>query len=84
MWPDEYSATFKNQEIMEGGIFMTTKDVQRLLGCEHYNTANRILLAAKDALKKKKHNLITIKEYCEEEDLDFAYVWEFLRGKTKK
>ncbi len=68
---------------MEGGIFITTKDVQRLLGAEHYNTANRILLTIKDSLKKKS-KYITIKEYCNYEELDFDYVWEFLRGKRKK
>jgi len=68
---------------MEGGIFITTKDIQRLLGAEHYNTANRILLAVKDALKKKSKH-ITIKEYCKYEELEFDYIWDFLRGKKKK
>jgi hypothetical protein len=65
---------------MQGGIFLTTKDVMILLGCDHYNTANRLRLSVKDALGKKS-NLITIKEYCEYEELDFTYVWEILRGK---
>lgn len=65
---------------MQGGIFLTTKDVMILLGCEHYNTANRLRLSIKDALGKKS-NYITIKEYCEYEELDFDYIWKTLRGK---
>lgn len=65
---------------MEGGIFLTVKDLQRLLGCDHYNTANRQHLAIRDALGKKSR-YITIKEYCDYEELDFEYVWVFLRGK---
>jgi hypothetical protein len=67
---------------MEGGIFLTVKDLQRLLGCDNYNTANRHHLAIRDALGKKSKHL-TIKEYCEYEELDFKYVWEFLRTKNK-
>lgn len=37
-------------------------------------------LSIKDALGKKS-NYITIKEYCEYEELDFNYVWGILRGK---
>jgi hypothetical protein len=70
---------------MEGGIFLTTKDMMRLLGCEHYNTANRLLLQLRDSIKKRKGaKYITIKEYCEYEELDFTYIWEFLRGKLSK
>ena len=67
---------------MEGGIFLTIKDVQMLLGFDNYNTANRIHLSVRDALGKKS-KLITIKEYCEYEELDFDYVWNYLRGKGK-
>jgi hypothetical protein len=67
---------------MEGGIFLSIKDLQQLLGCQSYKTANTLHLAIRDALKKKtKH--ITIKEYCKYEDLDFSYIWEFLRGKKE-
>ncbi len=65
---------------MDGGIFLSIKDLQCLLGCKHYSTALRQMQSIKDALgKKNKH--ITIKEYCESEDLDFKYIWEVLRGK---
>ena len=65
---------------MISGIFLSIKDLQRLLGSENYNTANKLHLSVRDALGKKS-KYITIKEYCEHEELDFDYVWEFLRGK---
>ncbi len=64
---------------MEGGIFLTVKDMQRLLGTDNRGTASRAHLALRDALKKTKY--VSIKEYCDYEKLDFTYVWEFLRGK---
>jgi hypothetical protein len=68
---------------MEGGIFLSIKDVQILLGFKNYHTAQKHLKAIRDALKKKS-KYITIHEYCKHEELDFEYVWEFLRGKKIK
>lgn len=65
---------------MEGGIFLTIKDLQRLLGSENYNSACRIHVGIRDALGKKSKYL-TIKEYCEYEGLEYEYIWNFLRGK---
>jgi hypothetical protein len=65
---------------MEGSIFLSIKDLQRLLGSENYNTANKLHLSVRDALCKKS-KYITIKEYCEYEGLEFNYIWEVLRGK---
>jgi len=66
---------------MEGGIFITVKDIQKLLGCESYKTAHTLHLSVRDALGKRKSKYLTIKEFCKYEELDFEYVWEFLRGK---
>lgn len=65
---------------MSWGIFLTIKDLQRLLGCDNYKSAARQHLAIRDALGKKG-NKLTIKEYCACEDLDFNYVWNYLREK---
>jgi hypothetical protein len=65
------------------GIFITTQDVQKLLGCESYKTANTLLNAVRDALNKKSKYL-SIKEFCKYEDLDFDYVWNILRGPKQK
>jgi hypothetical protein len=68
---------------MVGGIFITVRDIQQLLGCESYKTANNHHIAVRDALKKKTKYL-TIKEFCKYEDLDFDYIWQVLREpKTK-
>jgi len=68
---------------MEDGIFLTIKDLQRLLGFKHYTNASKEFRTLRDILKKKSKH-ITIKEYCEYEEIDFEYVWEFLRGDRKK
>ncbi|MDP1801197.1 MAG: hypothetical protein Q8L81_07595 [Bacteroidota bacterium] len=68
---------------MEGGIFLTIKDLMKLIGSDSYKSAAREHLAIRDAMKKKVKK-ITIKEYCEFEMLDFAYVWGYLRNKIVK
>lgn len=65
---------------MEGGIFLSVKDLQKLIGSDSYRSAARQHQAIRDALEKKTKHL-TIKEYCEYEQLDFDYVWNFLRTK---
>ncbi|MGZ3931685.1 MAG: hypothetical protein ACXVNO_01475 [Bacteroidia bacterium] len=67
---------------MEGGIFLTIKDLMRLIGSDSYTSVAKEHMAIRDALEKKTKK-ITIKEYCEYEKIDFAYVWDFLRGKKK-
>jgi hypothetical protein len=67
---------------MELGIFLTVKDMQILRGTETYNAANKIhLKLRKEMGKKGKH--ITIKEYCDYMEIDFDYVWSYLRTPTK-
>lgn len=63
---------------MEGGIFLTIKDLQRLIGSDSYRSVARQHQTLRDTLNK---SIITIKEYCDYEKLDFEYVWTFLRGK---
>ncbi len=63
---------------METLIFLTIKDLQKLLGIR-YDSAHKLHLAARDALGKKS-KYITIREYCKMEDMNFDEVWQFLRG----
>lgn len=63
---------------MKGGIFITTKDVQKLMGCDRYATAFNYLRVVRDSLQKKSKYL-TIKEFCNHDELDFEYVWKILR-----
>lgn len=67
---------------MVGGIFITVKDVQKLLGCDRYNTAQSYLQTVKEATKKRSRH-ITIKEFCEHEELDFDYIWRIIRPGTE-
>lgn len=60
------------------GIFLTIKDLMRLLGTDCYFTAAKEHKAIRDALNKKDKRL-TIREYCRYEELDFKYVWGYLR-----
>ncbi|MBA2613945.1 MAG: hypothetical protein H0U95_18425 [Bacteroidetes bacterium] len=64
---------------MVGGIFITVNDVQVLLGCERYATAWAYYNSVRDAINKKHSKKITIKEFCEYEDLEFEYIWKLLR-----
>lgn len=68
---------------MVKGIFITVKDIQQLLGCESYKTANTLHVAVRDALGKKG-KLLTIKEFCKYEDLEFEYIWKILRETDTK
>ena len=69
---------------MEGGIFLSIKDLMRLIGSDSYSSTAKEHVAIRDALSKKKRAKLTIKEYCDYEELDFNYVWDFLRGKNNK
>ncbi|MBK6834039.1 MAG: hypothetical protein IPG89_07115 [Bacteroidetes bacterium] len=66
---------------MEGHIFLSVKDLQKLLGSESYKTAHRLHLSLREALGRKS-KYILIKEYCAYEGFEFAYIWEVLRGKS--
>lgn len=67
---------------MEGGIFLTIKDLMKLMGSNSYTSVAKEHMEIRDALEKRTKR-ITIKEYCEYEKIDFTYVWEILRGKKK-
>lgn len=65
---------------MEGGIFLTIKDLMKLNGGNSYNSAGNQHRALRDSIGKNKDK-ITIKEYCDHEKIDFDFVWSFLRKK---
>jgi hypothetical protein len=78
---------------MNGGIFLTVKDLMLLKGTNNYRSACRehSELRALIAKRVKKLNRkryikrhLTVKEYCHLEDLVFAEVWLFLRGENKE
>ena len=52
---------------MEGGIFLSIKDLMRLIGSDSYSSTAKEHVAKRDALSKKKRAQLTIKEYCDYE-----------------
>ncbi len=67
---------------MEQGIFLTIHDLLRLTGGNNIKSAQRTHKAIRDAYSKTKRKL-TIKEYCEHEDLNYTEIYNFLRGSKK-
>ncbi len=67
--------------IYTGGIFLTIRDLMKLTGSESYNSSGNQHRAIRDCLSigKNKRNL-TIYEFCKYEQIDFEYVWKYLRG----
>ena len=65
---------------MEGGIFLTAKDLMKLNGSSNYNSCANLHRAIRDSITTGKKKL-TVKEYCDHEKIDFAYVWDFVRKK---
>lgn len=64
---------------MEGGIFLTVKDLMKITGSNNYNSCANLHRAIRDSIAKGKKKKLTVKEYCDLEKIDFAYVWDFLR-----
>ncbi len=64
--------------MIQGGIFLTVKDLMKLTGNTNYNSTGNQHRAVRDAMGKRKQK-ITVREYCEFEKIDFDYVWKFLR-----
>ena len=65
---------------MEGGIFLTVKDLMKITGSNNYNSCANLHRAIRDSITTGKKKL-TVKEYCDHEKIDFVYVWDFVRKK---
>jgi hypothetical protein len=65
--------------MMEGGIFLTVKDLMRLNGSNNYFSCAKQHRTLRDSITTGKKKLM-VKEYCDQEKIDFDYVWKFLRG----
>ena len=68
---------------VEGGIYITVKDLMKITGSNNYNSCGNLHRAIRDSLNVGKKKL-TVKEYCEYEKVDFDYVWDFLRNENLK
>jgi hypothetical protein len=60
-------------------LIIHNKDVQKILNCAPA-TATRKIDLLRCALKKKHHQLVTIKEFCNYYDLPFKEVTERLKS----
>lgn len=59
-------------------IFLTVRDLMKLMDTEHYESARRRHKSIRDAIGQNKNGL-TIREFCEFEDTNFDEIWSFLR-----
>jgi predicted chitinase len=68
---------------VEGGIYITVKDLMKITGSNNYNSCGNLHRTIRDSIAKNKKKL-TVKEYCDYEKVDFEYVWNFLRNTNDK
>ena len=66
---------------MNGGIFLTVKDLMILTGSNSYKSAAKSHRAIRNAIADKKRKL-TIQEYCRFEQLDFTEILNTIRLKS--
>jgi len=61
--------------------FLTTQDLMRLEGFFNYKSANRRHVQIRDALSQQgsRKRRLTIKEYCDYEQLPSREIWLLLR-----
>lgn len=74
---------------VSAGIFLTVKDLMRLLGSDSYDATRkehayvRLALCKKNKKPVKNHRItkrkLTIAEYCNYMGLNFSEIWDFLR-----
>lgn len=63
---------------MDGGIFLTIKDLMKLLGSNNYSSCANQHKIIRDSIANGKKKL-TVKEYCDYEKIEFEVVWKFIR-----
>lgn len=65
--------------MLKEGIFLTVKDLMRLNGSNNYHSCANQHRVICDNLSVRKKRKLTIHEYCTYEQIDFEYVWRYLR-----
>ncbi len=63
----------------QGPMFLSIKDLQKLMGTQWYNSAQKRHKAIREAIRPGKKDL-TIREYCEYAGLLFRNTYQELRG----
>jgi len=69
----------KARTTLKGPLFLSINDLMQLMGTPHYKSAQRRHQTIRDALAPGK-TALTIKEYCDYEQIDFQEVYFELRG----
>lgn len=64
-------------------ITIDPSDIEILIGRD-ISTAQKLLRTIKDALKKERHQRITIKEFCDYEGLPFEETFNMINNITTK
>lgn len=62
---------------VSGGIFLSVKDLMRITGSESYESCRQTHQALRDSSGSEKRKL-TVKEYCDLEQIDFDETVKFL------
>ena len=64
-------------------LIIHTNEVEQILGCKQ-RTAQAMLRTIKDVYNKKKHQAVTIREFCEYEGLPYQDVFNEINKITPK
>lgn len=63
-------------------LCINSNEAAKILGRE-LSTAQRILRAIKDAYGKKKHQFVSIREFCEYVDLPYEEIFNMINNKSQ-
>ena len=64
---------------MEGGIYLSIKDLMKLTGSNSYKSTAKSHKVIRDCIAANKRK-ITIKEYCDYEGLNYPEIFFYLRN----
>ena len=65
--------------MLSQGIFLSVNDLMRLTAANNYNSCANQHRYIRERLSTQKKRRLTIHEYCIYEQIDFEYVWRYLR-----
>lgn len=64
--------------MIQGPLFLSIKDMMKLMGTENYHSAFKRHKSIRDAIKKGKRGLL-IQEFCDYEGFQFEAIWKLIR-----
>jgi hypothetical protein len=63
---------------MNKRLAITAKDIAIVTG-KHVSSSYRLINSIKDALNKKPHQILTLREFCNYEGLELSEVYEIIK-----